>query len=510
MPRTNFDKSELKWTDSDYLCLFCYEPLYFHAETKKEICANPQCLLYPIFSKILPYDENNLEVQKFRDQYKDILPKLYQFSKEFLYRRLYDIRSHEFWNFFQNKGLIIKNLLGVNYLLVLISNQTSWGTLEDIKLCDSIITDFLKKYDDSKFVEELELRNFLIDQNSESYIMKYFEVIMDIRKVLGIVHKETHGPEDVNSFYFIDRQSRIGEPRNPYDFEIIFKNHYNLVITTNHLFKFGYFISKIHKYPAKTSDLAMLFSLWPTCEPGKVCETDRAYLKSIYEGSMKANNLVVGDFDEFLEVYSSGKEFAPILVFDGSRYHYDYFTLFIFMFYVFSLNKTVEGTQSLSGFKTLNEQRKTSSKTFERVIRDKFRKENYTVYPQNDDEQFIVRFDNQEHEFDCIAIDYTKKIIVLADAKYEDIAPSSTSGETVVEQTVLDGRDGSLLHAKSQHDRRRYFIKYFDNMPCNLKQFWDYKIISVVVSKHIPMIKKHLTSNLMSYDEFLNFDFRVN
>src|SRR3989442_1492423 len=253
----------------------------------------------------------------------------------------------------------------------------------------------------------------------------------------------------------------------------------------------------------------MLFSLWPTCETGKVCAVDRVYLNAIYEGSMKANNLV-GNFDEFLEGYSSGKEYAPILIFDGSQYHYDYFTLFIFMFYVFSLNKTIEGVQTLSGFKTLNEQRKISSKTFEKVIRDKFKKEGYTVFPKNDDESFVITFEGQEHEFDCIAIDYSKKIVVLVDAKYEDIAPSSTSGERVVEQTVLDGHDGSLLHAKVQHERRRFFIKNFDNMPCDLKQFWDYKIISVVVCKHTPMIKKHLTTSLMSHNEFQNYDFRVN
>lgn len=509
MTKKNLDKSELKWTDSDYLCLFCYEPLYYNLKSKKEICANPNCLLYPIKPRIFRYDSNNPEIQKFKDQYKEILPKFYQFSKEFLFKRLYDIRAIEFHNFFQNKGLKLDHLLGIDYLLVLLSDQASWGNLTDYQLCDATINSFLKKYDDLKFLEEVELKIFPIDENHDVYMMKYHEVIMEIRKVLGIVYKDKHGPEDVNSFYFIDRQARVGEPKNPYDFETIFKNHYGLVITTNHLFKFGYFVSQIHKYPSKTEDLAMLFSLWPTCEPGKVCSAERHGLKEIYDGCMKVNNLT-GNFDEFLEVYSSSKEYAPILIFDGSQYHYDYFTLFIFMFYVFSLNKTIEGTQTLSGFKTLNEQRKISSKTFEKVIRDKFRKEGYTVFPQNDNESFIKTFDGQEHEFDCIAIDYSKKVVVLVDAKYEDIAPSSTSGQRIVEQAVLDGHDGSLLHAKAQHERRRFFIKNFDNMGCSLNQFWNYRVISAVVCKHTPMIKKHLTTTLMSYNEFQNYDFRVN
>src|SRR2546428_1369328 len=145
MVKTNLNKSELKWTDSDYLCLFCYDPLYYNIRTKKEVCANPSCLLYHTKPKIFRYDPNNLDIQKFKDQYKDILPKFYQFSKEFLFKRLYDIRSIEFLNLFLNKGLKLNNLLGIDYLLVLISNQTSWGTLTDIKLCDDTLTQFLKK-----------------------------------------------------------------------------------------------------------------------------------------------------------------------------------------------------------------------------------------------------------------------------------------------------------------------------------------------------------------------------
>lgn len=508
MTRINFDKSDLLWTDSDYLCLLCYDPIYYHITSRKETCVNSNCLLCPIKPRIYRFDPHNSENQKFKDKYKDVLQQFYQFSKEFLFKRLYDIRAIEFYNFFQNKGLKLDHLLGIDCILVWISHHISWGNITDVKLCDSIINEFLEKYNELKFVEEVELRIFPIDEDNQPYMMKYHEVIMEIRKVLGIVNKNKHGPEDVNSFYFIDKQARVGKPANSYDFEPIFKNHYNLVITTNHLFKFGYFVSQIHKYPAETSDLAMLFSLWPTCEPGKVCTVDRVFLKDIYVGAMKANNLE-GNFDEFLEVYCSGKKFAPILITDGSSYHYDYFTLFIFMFYIFSLNKVTEGTQILSGFKTLNEQRKISSKTFEKVICDKFRNEGYTVFPQNDVVSLVVSFDGQEHEFDCVAIDYLKKIIVLVDAKYVDISPSSTSGERVVEQIVLDGRDGNLLHAKEQHERRCFFIKNFDNMPCNLKQFWNYKIISTVVYKHTPMIKKHMSTNLMSYTEFQNHDFRV-
>ena len=274
----------------------------------------------------------------------------------------------------------------------------------------------------------------------------------------------------------------------------------------NHLFKYGYFISKIHQYPAKTLDLAVLFSLWTSCEPGKLCSIEEIGLKEIFDKSLKVNHLN-GDFKEFLRIYTTGKDYAPILTYDGKFFHFDYFTLFIFMFYVFSLNKKNEGTQTLSGFQSLNNQRKKSAENFEKIIRKKFRDEGYITYP-TEGEKFQPRIQGQSYEYDCVAINETLKIIVLVDAKYEDISPSSTVGETIVDQSVLDGRDGALLHTKEQHTRRQFFVKYCSKFPCHITNPHNYKIISLVVTKHIPLIKKHLTTHVISYEQFQNLDFK--
>jgi len=506
MVNKRLDKSELHWADSDYLCLFCYDPLYYNVKSKKEICANPNCVMYQKQPRIFPYDPNSPGVRKFKDDYQQAAVKCYQFTREFLFNRLYEIRVKACADFFTQNNLVLNQLLGINYLIVSVARNVSWGSSTDVQLCDQIINECLCRYNDLKFVEEVELRIFLIDEYSEPYTMKYYDEIVEIRKVLGIVNKNRNTPEDVNSFYFLEKQARVGNPSSPFDFETIFKNHFGLVITTNHLFKLGYFISKVHQYPAKTVDLAVLFSLWPICKPTQLCFIDQNGLKEIYDGVVQKNNLT-GNFPEFLDNYASGNNFAPILIHDGTRFHFDYFTLFIFMFYVFSLNRTIEGTQTLSGFKTLNDQRKIAAKRFELLIREKFRNEGYIIYPQ-DDSDLIITVGNKTHEYDCIAVDHSAKLVVLAEAKYEDIAPSSTAGETIVEQAILDGHDGSLIHAKDQHERRGFFTRNCEKFPCGIKQFWDYKITSVVITKHTPMINKHLTTHFMSYEKFKSFDFR--
>lgn len=507
MTERRFEKSELKWTDSDYLCLFCYDPLYYHAKTKKEICANPKCISYPIDKRIFRYDPNHSAVKPFLENFDTVVKKCYKFSKQFFYNRLYDLRAKACHDFFANNGLRLQHLLGVNYLLVSLKKNASWDNSTDLTQCDEVILEYFKHYDNLNFIEELELKNYLLTVTSEPYVMKCYDILVEIRKVLGIVDKDRYGPEDVNSFYFLDRQARVGQPTSPYDFTTLFKNHYSLVITMNHIFKYGYFISKIHQYPAQTSDLAMLFSLWTMCEPTKLCAMNYDGLKKTYEGAMSKNN-IKGNFNDFLRIYSSGEKFAPIIIYDGNTYHFDYATLFIIMLYVFSLNKKIDGIQTLSGFRTLNDQRQISAKNFEKIIREKLRKENFTVYPTNDNKRFEPTFDGQQHEYDCIAIDEDSKMILLIDAKYEDIAPSSTAGETIVEQAVLDKRDGILLYCKEQHKRRRFFTKYCNKMNIGIQQFWDYKIISLVVTKHYPLIKKHLTTSVMSYDQFKNYNFK--
>ncbi len=507
MSRKKFDQSELQWTDSDYLCLFCYSPLYYEIKSRKEVCANKRCLIGRHGSKFIKYDPTILAIQKLKNDYDEAVKKYFTFSKQFFLKRLYEIRTRTILNYFENKGMNLNHILAIDYLLTSISNNESWGTSEDIKLCDDVIQGVITRYDEQKFLEEIQLEIFLLDEKEQPYAMKYYDVIMnELRKELGMVDKTRYGPEDVNTFYFVDKEAKVGKPTGPFDFTTIFKNNFRIVISANHLFKFGHFIYKIHEYPAKTADLAILFSLLSSCEPGKTCSITRDGLKIIYDGVMKANRLQ-GNFDEFLEIYTTGNKFAPVLIFDSSHYYYDYFTMLIFMFYIFSINKTVEGPQTESGFQSLNNQRKESARAFEKVIREKFRQDGYVVYPDEGD-TLEPQFDGEKHEFDCVAIDDSNKIIVLADGKYGDFSPSSISGETMVKQIVLDDHDGSLLHAQDQHKRRRFFIKNFDNMPCNVKQFWNYKIISIVITKYTPMIKKHLTTRLMSYSEFLKTDFR--
>ena len=134
----------------------------------------------------------------------------------------------------------------------------------------------------------------------------------------------------------------------------MFKTSYP--VTFNHLFRLRYAISKIHDYPAEPSHVATLLSLFAKCKPYMSNTITRDGLRKMHDGSVNKNNMN-GDFDDFLQTYSSGAKYAPILVFDGQHYHFDYATLTCFLLYLFSLNKHADGTQTVPGYTTFMQQR---------------------------------------------------------------------------------------------------------------------------------------------------------
>jgi hypothetical protein len=76
--------SDLQWTDSDYLCLFCYEPLYYNVNTKKEICANPKCFISQTHPKIFVNIDKNPLLDKMKQKYLKRIKRFYIFAPNFL------------------------------------------------------------------------------------------------------------------------------------------------------------------------------------------------------------------------------------------------------------------------------------------------------------------------------------------------------------------------------------------------------------------------------------------
>ena len=480
---------------------------YSNADPNRKICVNPKCITSPPPYILTTNVATNPALNQVKQRLDKRIKRFYIFHKSFLYCRLSEIRRNEFHNLFTQNRMDIRRVLGVDFLLTKISHNIVWGTETNEQIFQNTIAGFLEDYEMRSYIEDIESKMVIIYQgNNESYRVEYDRVIEDVRRNLGLVNTDKYTPEDVQVYYPIDSKSDKHKPKHLYDFETMFKTPYTF--TLNHLFRLSYAISKTHDYPAEPSHVATLLSLFAKCKPYMANTITRDELREMHDGSVNKNNMN-GDFDDFLQTYSSGAKYAPILVFDGQHYHFDYATLTCFFLYLFSLNKHADGTQTVPGYTTFMQQRQKRAHSFESTIRGKMRNDGFAVLPQNDSEKFELHAGGLYYEFDCLAIDCSKRIIVLIEAKYEDTAPSSASGQTMLGQIVLDKKNGLLQYAEKQHKRRRFLVKNFNQLPIDMtKNSWEYRIHSIIVTKFTPMIKRHLTTVLMSFDEFKRMDFR--
>ena len=447
---------------------------------------------------------NDRDVTNCNADLQKTIQKCYDFTEHTLFLNLYMRRRYILKDF---PHVIDLELLAIDYLMTCIDRTKCCGINTDVQMCNTVITKCINSCNLLDHVMMFAEKILLEDADKNPYIIKYFDVIQnEFMKDLGLINFKRHGFKDVNFYDFIDIKARPRLEEHPHDFGTMIQKFPTQAFAINHLFKMGNIASQIHKYPANTADLATLFSFYVQCKKDICYAIDIHELRSTYDGVVRQGKLS-GDFDTFLETYVSGHTYAPVLVSNGKQYLFDGNTLFIFLIYISCLNDRIEGTQRISGKQAFMDHIKKTDAVFESQIRVDFRAKGWDVFP-NEGERMTRRLDGEEYEYDCVAINHHSKLIVLAEAKYENMPPSAISEKNLVSHIVLD-KKGLLHHAKRHHARSGFFRRYRDKMGLGLVQPFDYNLVSVIVTKYTPMINKHLTVHLMSYDRFKSFDFNT-
>ena len=507
-----YDKSELVGTDSDYLCVFCYDPLYVKDGTTEEACFNSPCPAY-INRGEFSGDIGSLGwVQHAKKLCDESIRQFYKFERAFLLQKLFEIRASECEQIFQSKYASINIISSVDYLLTRLDTDGTWEGSKDFPSYLRALQQYYKAFEMVQVAENHCLKYYISNANADLYVMKYHRALDEFHKTLGIVGAE--GRDDRAGcflFNFIDDKSKGRPIEHPFDFDAICRSNPVIITQLNHVFRVGYTASQIHQYPARPEDFAALFSVWTRCYPNPAAAIDAEGLREIYDGASHMNEMSA-DFDQFLKGYTSGQEHAPILIFDGEKYHFEYHALLLYLLYLFSTNDTLSGKQTETGRTTYNDMRMVAAGAFEVEIREKLRNDGFEVLPAPGQGQLHIPSKKTGKEFDCVAVDREKKIVVLIEAKYEDMAPSSKAGTTMVDQLVLDKRRGLLGHAKKHHERRWLFKRHFASLKSVgldlAGSFHDYVVHTAIVTKHEPVISRYMDVDIVSYKEFMSIDLR--
>ena len=507
-----YAKSELEATDSDYLCPFCHDPLYVNDRTAEEACFNRACPAYVDRGELSEYIGSQGWAQNAGKQCAEGMRQFYKFERAFLLQMLLEARARESVELFQDKATSCNIVSSIDYLLTRLDRGAAWGCSKDAPSCIRALQQHHENFNVLLVAERFCSKYYISTACDGLYIVKYDRALEKFHKTLGIVNEENRRDRTgCHSFDFVDRKSSGRPIEDAFDFETICRSYSAAMSQLNHTLKMGHVVSQIHQYPAGSEDFVALLSVWMQCTPGTANSITAKGLRELYHIVIEKNKMR-GDFDQFLADYTSGREYAPILVFDGEKYHFEYHDLLFYLMYLLSSNRTLSGGQTETGQAICGGMRQAAASAFEEHIRQKLRNGGFEVRPAPGQPQLRMSFDNTKMELDCMAVDRAKKVIVLVEAKYEDIAPSSKAGTTMVDQMVLDRRRGLLGHAKRHHERRRLLKRHFGSLKdfgIDLPgSFFDYIVHAVVVTKHEPLISRHMGVDIISYERFGSADFR--
>ena len=435
-----------------------------------------------------------------------------RFSKKFLLGQIYLRRREMYMSLLRRTGLDVFAATATDYLLTQLDGEAMWGHSKDVGACRSVFDRYTNDFSVWQFLELLDSKTVVTTPDGKPYLSKYFFALEGFHNALGVVSGANRQDRAaLHAFSFIDSKAREEPSKDAFDFDKMYKNAMPLASSLNLVFKISRAASNIHRYTSRPEDVEALRSLWGLCRSGGPVRIGTGRLREAYDDALK-NAGMRGDFGQFLNDYASGKEYAPVLVFDGEDYWFDYSTIFLYLVYIHSNSRTRSGTQTEAGRVTYGKKRQEAALEFEAQVRQKMRDDGFDTYPGRDGKEFAPSFGSDRREFDCIAVDRRRKIVVLIEAKYRDPPPSLMAGADLVDRLVLDKRGGLLGQAKDHHTRRQFFIRHFRGMKehgLDLEGcFLDYTIHTALVTKHVPPISMHKSVRIVSYDEFMSIDFR--
>ncbi|GAI93922.1 unnamed protein product, partial [marine sediment metagenome] len=237
------------------------------------------------------------------------------------------------------------------------------------------------------------------------------------------------------------------------DMADFFNSLWPYVITLRYGFGLYYRTSLQYRYtPAKVDIpyiLGVSYSL-KSAEPVFVPKVNLSRYFSKYSEYAEGRT-----FDQIMAEYVESHEKVPIMISVGDNIIMDPLTL---LYFVIHLNGQYIQNNRLRSGKDIEIMKKKSADIFEAKVRSELLKHGYT----GPDSAVKVKY-----EYDIIGISEVKKRILMIDAKFRDIAPSSISAQTLVEQELMEPGEG-LCYEVERHETR---VDYFKN---NLGLFKQY------------------------------------
>jgi hypothetical protein len=384
-------------------------------------------------------------------------------------------------------------------LLILMNTHPPRGSERAETIFDLIIKLNHKRTERLNFIEDVENGRYKIVEDADGrmrvIMMKYLLPMRDMLKVYGLASSGNLVDEsDLFKFQDIDELVISDVELKPgVDMADFFNSLWPYVITLRYGFGLYYRTSLQYRYAPARVDVPYLLGVsysLKSKEPILVSKRNLTRHFSKYKEYAEGRT-----FDQLVAEYAESHEKVPIMVPVGNRVILDPLTLLYFIIHLYG--QAVENSRLRNG-KDITLMKKKRADIFEAKIRNELHKHGYTG-PES-----AVKV---KYEYDVLGISEARQRILVIDAKFRDIAPSSISAQTLVEQELMEPGEGLCYEVERHTTRVSYFRNNLGLFKKLLKPASDlnsYQIHAYVVTKHTPLISKYKGIDILSLDDLIN------
>ena len=502
--------------ESDYLCIGCQRPLYIQVVSQREICLNSRCRRWPTeYSSVVdahqehsPAIYDQLEQQKAR-----IRESIRRCNVASLRRFAHERRRQLAVSFTRTAKMQLSKWHAISELLVL----TQQGFPKRLHTTgDENVSTFewiLKAVDDwahnMRRMEDMTTGRYLLLRRAdgrldpEPFALKYLMSVRVDQHASGIVSDDTRLEELTFEYEHIESATTPHTNPNTEDLADLLEDLWPFTLHFRQALRSHWRTSQLYHYRPQLVDFAALAGYWIASsddekthkipaerEHDEIAKLD-VHLKEYSAGGVTAS--------DFVKRYIDCEEQVPVIVRSPEGWILDKTTLLLFI--LFLQGEPILVDKDTPGLRQplLTRMQTRAGHEFEIWLRSVLKDQGF----EGPDEP--VKLTKAGYEYDLLLLSHARRTVVLADAKYRDVAQSSLTGANLVKDVLL-GDHGLLCESKHQDDRLAYFLK-------NKAQFakflgpehtWTgYQVKSYVVTKSTPLISKYGNTIVVRSNEFL-------
>ncbi|MFB0557247.1 MAG: hypothetical protein ACETVW_05275 [Dehalococcoidia bacterium] len=495
--------------DSDYLCPSCGGLIYLDIATPpNDICINENCPLWPRdFNSIIDATETEEPriYKEIQDREKPLIDEILRWKPRRLARYAYEARRELITTLF-TKGImpLIDYFIAAGELLLMTNKYPSEGTIDDMDRFRLLLEGVRRWSQDQRNLEDVQNKR-LVFARTESGLkplsIKYAKAIAEFQKELGLISNRDFTPSE-SLFPYAHLEATV-TPELDFtkinDYAEMLNRFWPLSLQLRYWLQEHYRTKMQYNYTPDILDFSVLIgwliktwgrnelSIIPTEKQEKEIVDMQRHFDSQSKRKYSAQN--------FFNTYVDNTELVPIAARTHEGIIMDNHTLLLFLIYLHGCPDP-EKPAIKEREQTIHDMRVKVSEKYESWLREEVRKRGYTG-----PESSVI----EKYEYDIIAVSEEKKAIIMADAKYRDMAPSSFTGTNLIAQELL-GDYALRYEADRQQKRLDYFRDNIERFKKHLKpkQPWgEYGVHSFLVTKQIPLAHRYKEVKILRATEFL-------